>query len=109
MSPDSLAFSVSIGFCRATRRTTALRGALWCSSLRQSQSTGESIVRTSYIAQTLDQLRNRTVLTLTTPPASAPVFIPGCSTRNARFDCALADFVAEAKRAIDPKSADLID
>jgi len=34
------------------------------------------------------------------------VFIPGCSTRNATFDCALADFVKVSKRAIDPASAD---
>ena len=32
--------------------------------LRQSQSTGEYIVRASYVAQTLDQLRNQTALTL---------------------------------------------
>jgi 4-phytase/acid phosphatase len=74
--------------------------------LRQSQSTGEHIVRASYIAQTLDQLRNRAALTLTAPPARAPVFIPGCSSRNATFDCALTDFVSVAKRAIDPASAD---
>ena len=74
--------------------------------LRQSQSTGEYIVRASYVAQTLDQLRNRTALTLSTPPASAPVFIPGCSVRNATFDCPLANFVAVAKQVIDPLSAD---
>jgi 4-phytase/acid phosphatase len=76
--------------------------------LRQSQGTGEYIVRASYIAQTLDQLRNRTVLTLESPPASAPVFIPGCSVRNATYDCALADFVAVAKRVIDPDAADRV-
>jgi 4-phytase/acid phosphatase len=74
--------------------------------LRQSQSTGEYIVRASYIAQTLDQLRNRTALTLGTPPASAPVFIPGCSVSNATFDCPLSKFVAVAKQVIDPPSAD---
>jgi 4-phytase/acid phosphatase len=77
--------------------------------LRQSQRTGEYIVRASYVAQTLDQLRNRTALTLTTPPASAPVFIPGCSVQNATFDCPLATFVRVAKHAIDPQSADLTD
>jgi 4-phytase/acid phosphatase len=76
--------------------------------LRQSQSTGEYIVRASYIAQTLDQLRNRTVLTLNTPPASAPVFIPGCSTHNATFDCSLAKFMVLAKQVIDPAAADLV-
>ncbi|HYL78877.1 MAG TPA: histidine-type phosphatase [Bryobacteraceae bacterium] len=73
--------------------------------LRQSQSTGEYIVRASYIAQTLDQLRNRTVLTLVAPPASAPVFVPGCSTGNATFDCSLEKFVEVAKRAIEPRFA----
>lgn len=61
--------------------------------LRQSQSTGEYIVRAIYITQTMDQLRNLTVLTLDTPPAVAPVFIPGCSIRNATFDCPLDKFV----------------
>jgi 4-phytase/acid phosphatase len=75
--------------------------------LRQSQSTGEYIVRASYIAQTLDQLRNRTALTLAAPPAIAPVFIPGCSVGNATFDCPLGRFVAVARQAIDPRSADL--
>jgi 4-phytase/acid phosphatase len=75
--------------------------------LRQSQSTGEYIVRASYVSQTMDQLRNRTPLTLDTPPASAPVFIPGCSVRNATFDCPLAKFVAVAKQVIDPLSVDL--
>ena len=76
--------------------------------LRQSQSNGEYIVRASYVAQTLEQLRNRTVLTLGAPPASAPVFIPGCSVRNATFDCPLGTFVNVAKHAIDPDSADLV-
>jgi 4-phytase/acid phosphatase len=76
--------------------------------LRQSQSTGEYIVRASYVAQTMDQLRNLTVLTLDTPPASAPVFIPGCSVGNATFDCPLANFVKLATHTIDPMSADLI-
>jgi len=75
--------------------------------LRQSQGTGEYIVRASYVAQTMDQLRNLTALTLDTPPAIAPVFIPGCSVRNASFDCPLANFVRVAKHVIDPQSADL--
>jgi hypothetical protein len=56
----------------------------------------------------LDQLRNQTALTLDTPPAIAPMFIPGCSVRDATFDCPLADFVDVAKHAIDPLAADQI-
>ncbi|MGB6945841.1 MAG: histidine-type phosphatase [Bryobacteraceae bacterium] len=76
--------------------------------LRQSQTTGEYIVRTSYVAQTMDQLRNLTPLTLDAPPASAPVFIPGCSAGNATFDCPLGKFVSIANQVIDPHSADLV-
>jgi hypothetical protein len=60
--------------------------------LRQSQGTGEYIVRTSYIAQTMDQLRNRTGLTLDAPP------------EQWRAGCPLAKFVRVAKHAIDPHS-----
>jgi len=76
--------------------------------LRQSRSSGQYIVRASYIAQTLDQLANLTPLTLTAPPAIAPVFIPGCSVGNATFDCPLATFVGIANQVIDPRSADLV-
>jgi 4-phytase/acid phosphatase len=77
--------------------------------LRQSQRNGEYLVRASYIAQTMDQLHNRSALTLSTPPASAPIFIPGCSVRNATFDCPLANFVTVAKQVIDQRSADRTD
>jgi 4-phytase/acid phosphatase len=77
--------------------------------LRQSQSTGEYVVRTSYIAQTMDQLRNLTPLTLSAPPASAPVLVPGCTIRNAAtLDCPLGVFVTVVDRALDPHSVDLI-
>jgi 4-phytase/acid phosphatase len=76
--------------------------------LRQSQSTGEYLIRASYIAQTLDQLRNQITLTLDAPPAIAPVFIPGCSADNATFDCPLGRFVRIASQLIDPHSADLM-
>ncbi len=86
--------------------TCAPGGAL-VFELRQSQSTGEYFVRTSYITQTMDQLRNKAPLTLSSPPAIAPVFIPGCSTHNATFDCTLSKFVKVANHVIDQRSVDL--
>lgn len=90
-----------------SRDVSVLSGAL-VFELRQSQSTGEYIVRTSYVAQTMDQLRNQTPLTLEAPPAIAPVFVPGCSEGNATFDCPLGKFVRVVTQAIDPHSADLV-
>jgi 4-phytase/acid phosphatase len=85
---------------------SALGGAL-VFELRQSQRTGEFIVRVSYVAQTMDQLRNRTPLTLAAPPGNVPVFIPGCSIQNAAFDCPLGVFVRLAQQQINPRYADI--
>lgn len=76
--------------------------------LRQSQSTGEYVVRISYISQTMDQLRNLMELSLAAPPPSAPVAVPGCITGNANQDCPLGEFVRIANQAIDPHSADFV-
>lgn len=77
--------------------------------LRQSQSTGEYVVRTSYVAQSMDQLRNMTPLTLSAPPVIAPVLVPGCIIRNpATLDCPLGVFVTVVDRALDPQAVDLI-
>jgi 4-phytase / acid phosphatase len=89
------------------RDVAALGGAL-VFELRQSQRTGEFIVRAVYITQTMDQLRNLTPLTSAAPPANVPVFIPGCSTDNATFDCPLETFVRVADHAIDSRYADLV-
>jgi len=83
----------------------ALGGAI-VFELRQSQKTGEFIVRVAYITQTLDQLRSRTHLTLTAGPANIPVFVPGCSIDNATFDCPLSAFVRLAGYEVDPRYAD---
>jgi len=42
-------------------------------------------VRTYYMAQTLDQMRNATALNFQNPPERVPVFVPGCS--QADFSC----------------------
>lgn len=90
------------------QRNVAAPGGALVFQLRQSQSTGEYVVRTSYVSQTMDQLRNRTPLTLTAPPPSAAVVIPGCNTESATHDCPLARFVRIAYEAIDPHSADFV-
>jgi 4-phytase/acid phosphatase len=39
---------------------------------------GAYSVRVFYTAQTLDQMRNATPLSLANPPERVPVFVPGC-------------------------------
>jgi 4-phytase / acid phosphatase len=59
-------------------------------------------VRTNYISQTLQQLREATPLSLDNPPARSPVFVPGCSGIGPNFDAPLDMFVRQARIAIDP-------
>jgi 4-phytase/acid phosphatase len=75
----------------------ALIFELWESS---AASTYE--VRTYYTAQTLDQMRSVTALTLENPPARANVFIPGCSTGGDGFPCDWKTFEQTLTKVIDP-------
>ena len=75
--------------------------------LRQSVTSGQFLVRAVYITQSMDQLRNRTPLTLAEPPSIVPVFLPGCSTGSATFDCPLNSFLTWIGRTVDAKSVDL--
>ena len=52
--------------------------------LRQSPNNGAYIVRASYIAQTLDQLRNLTPLTLAAPPLSRRCSSPDAASAMPR-------------------------
>lgn len=62
--------------------------------------TGAYSVRVYYTAQTLDQMREATPLTLADPPERVPVFVPGCGRPN--LSCSLDGFAAVASHAIDP-------
>jgi 4-phytase/acid phosphatase len=60
-------------------------------------------VRTSYVSQTPEQLRNATPLTLDNPPGRSPIFVPGSSGAGPNCDAPLDLFVRHARMAIDPK------
>lgn len=45
----------------------------------KKQVSGEYSVRTFYMAQSLDQMRNATPLSLGSPPQRVPVFVPACA------------------------------
>jgi len=56
---------------------------------RWRRADGSRVVRVRYTGQSLGQLRERRPLSLTAPPLSAPIFIPGCSRAAEAFDCPL--------------------
>ena len=61
------------------RRDDTPPGGALVLELWKVRDTEEYSVRTFYEAQTLDQMRNATPLSVKTPPERVPVFVPGCS------------------------------
>ena len=77
-------------------------GALVFELWKRGDAPGAYYVRTSYVAQTLGQLRNATSLSLDNPPARAAICIPGCGGVAPDFETPLASFVRQARKVIDP-------
>lgn len=71
--------------------------------LRQSKKTKEYLVRAFYTAQTFDQLRNLTPLTLEEPPATMQLTIPGGSNPATNLDVKFAAFKKLLSEAIGQK------
>lgn len=68
--------------------------------LRHNRQTNEDTVRVSFIAQTLDQIRNLAPLTGSERPSIAPVFVPGCSGKLPEYACTMEDFTRVVNEAI---------
>jgi len=69
--------------------------------LREGRS-GQRYVRMAFYAQTPEQLRKMTPLTLDNPPGMVAVDLPGCSAFARDKACPLERFVEIANAAIDP-------
>jgi 4-phytase/acid phosphatase len=77
-------------------------GALVFELWKRGGDKGGFYVRLSYVAQTLEQMRDASPLSLENPPARSPIFIPGCSGPAPDFDAPLPSLVRQARRVIDP-------
>jgi 4-phytase/acid phosphatase len=77
-------------------------GALIFELWKRGDAPATYYVRTSYVAQTLDQQHEATSLSLDNPPARAPICIPGCGGVAPDFETPLASFVRQARKVIDP-------
>jgi 4-phytase/acid phosphatase len=71
--------------------------------LRQSKRSQEYLVRAFYTAQTFDQLRNLTPLTLANPPATMQLAVPGGSKSATNLDVNFFTFQTILKEAMNPE------
>ena len=58
-------------------------------------------VRTEYVVQTLEQMREATPLSMTTPPARVEVAIPACAPKSRSNTCSWDRFARAVRAAID--------
>jgi 4-phytase / acid phosphatase len=58
-------------------------------------------VYTSYVAQSLEQMRKLTPLTLEVPPLKTPLRLRGCSANAPGFPCLIDEFAVMIRNAID--------
>lgn len=64
---------------------------------------GTYSVRLYYECQTLSQMRKAMPLTLDSPPARAPIFLPGCSTAHEGWACGWNSFRSTVSASIDQR------
>lgn len=84
------------------RRDDTPPGGALVFELWQDTDSSSYEVRTYYTAQTLEQMREVTPLSLDKPPARANIFVPGCSKGGADFPCDWKAFQQTLTTAIDP-------
>ena len=72
-------------------------------SLWQEPGSGKYSVRLQYIAQTLDQMRDATPLTVAAPPAEEEIAIPRCGEINQKAGCSWQMFQGIVQHAVDPR------
>jgi 4-phytase/acid phosphatase len=77
-------------------------------SLWQSQTTRQFFVKTQYIAQTLDQMRDGTPLSLAAPPANQDISVQGCEKAAGNSSgCSWDSFRAVVQRTLNtPESSE---
>jgi 4-phytase / acid phosphatase len=74
-------------------------GALIFELWRQ-RTTGAYSLKIYYTAQTLEQMRDASPISVENPPARVPIFVPGCSNEN--YSCSWKDFSSAMQGAIKP-------
>lgn len=84
------------------RMNPTLPGGALVFELWRRAATGEFYVRTSYIAQTPEQMRNMQPVSLASPPGVSVIFVPGCGGPGPNFDAALPAFERQLRHVIDP-------
>lgn len=97
----SVAALLHLNWTSDGRRDDTPPGSSLVFELWKERRSGRYFVRATYMAQTLDQLRDSTVLSPAHPPVRVPLAMAACA-KTAVDSCSWAAFSRAASRAIDP-------
>ena len=86
------------------RRDDTPPGGALIFELWEARSTGNYFVQTWYTAQTLEQMRSASILTLSNPPQGVHLYVPGCSKTD--LSCPWPAFRKNLKQAVDLRYVD---
>jgi len=86
------------------RRDDTPPGGALIFELWRTRSTGSYFVQTYYTAQSFEQMRAASPLTLETPPQRVHLYLPGCS--QLQLSCALPAFSESLRQAADLRYVD---
>jgi 4-phytase/acid phosphatase len=86
------------------RRDDTPPGSALIFQLWRTRSTGKYFVQAYYTAQTLEQMRSASSLSLSNPPQRVHLYLPGCSQQD--LSCSWPAFSQSLKQAVDPRSVD---
>ena len=81
------------------RNQTPPAGALMF-EVRESKD-GKLLVYATYVAQSLEQMRNATPLTGDVKPLKTPLRIPACSSAEPGFPCTIEEFAVAIRNSVD--------
>jgi 4-phytase/acid phosphatase len=96
----NIAGALSLNWLIDGRRDDTPPGGALVFELRKKHNAPEYLVRTYFTAQTLDQMRNATPLSVANPPERVPVFVPGCSRSD--LSCTWKAFQRAVQAGTDP-------
>ncbi|MGD0731903.1 MAG: histidine-type phosphatase [Terracidiphilus sp.] len=96
----NIAGALNLSWLIDGRRDDTPPGGALVFELWKNRASGEFSVRAFYVAQTLDQMRNASPLSLQSPPERVPVFVPGCG--QADGSCKWEAFQRTVQSAILP-------
>lgn len=96
----NIAGTLNISWLLDGRRDDTPPGGALVFELWKEQGAENYSVRSYFTAQTLEQMRHATPLSLAHPPERVPVFLPGCS--KADFSCTWGAFQQTIRDSINP-------